>query len=91
MKRHLFTLIIASLYAIGTQAQALDQNVEERLTQFFSNYKTNTNDLISTFFSPANLKLSLGLDYKQNKNKYNLSILGNPLSWRYVYLANTIV
>ena len=57
-------------------------------TQFFSNYKTNTNDLISTFFSPANLKLSLGLDYKQNKNKYNLSILGNPLSWRYVYLAN---
>ncbi|MBR4923425.1 MAG: DUF3078 domain-containing protein [Bacteroidaceae bacterium] len=57
-------------------------------TQFFSNYKTNTNDLISTFFSPANLKLSLGLDYKQNKNKYNLSILGNPFSWRYVYLAN---
>ena len=57
-------------------------------TQFFSNYKTNTNDLISTFFSPANLKLSLGLDYKQNKNKYDLSILGNPFSWRYVYLVN---
>ena len=57
-------------------------------TQFFSNYKTNTNDLISTFFSPANLKLSLGLDYKLNKDKYNLSILSNPLSWRYVYLAN---
>ena len=57
-------------------------------TQFFSNYKTNTNDLISTFFSPANLKLSVGLDYKQNKNKYNLSILSNPFSWRYVYLAN---
>ena len=57
-------------------------------TQFFSNYKTNTNDLISTFFSPANLKLSLGLDYKLNKNKYNLSILGNPFSWRYVYLVN---
>lgn len=57
-------------------------------TQFFSNYKTNTNDLISAFFSPANLKLSLGLDYKLNKNKYTLSLLGNPLSWRYVYLAN---
>lgn len=57
-------------------------------TQFFSNYKTNTNDLISTFFSPANLKLSLGLDYKLKKNTYDLSILGNPLSWRYVYLAN---
>ena len=57
-------------------------------TQFFSNYKTNTNDLISTFFSPANLKLSLGLDYKLSKDKYNLSILGNPFSWRYVYLAN---
>ena len=57
-------------------------------TQFFSNYKTNTNDLISTFFSPANLKLSLGLDYKLKKNEYDLSILGNPFSWRYVYLVN---
>ena len=28
------------------------------------------------------------MDYKLNKDKYNLSILGNPLSWRYVYLAN---
>ena len=40
MKRYLFTLFIASLYAICTQAQALDKNVEERLTQFFSNYLT---------------------------------------------------
>ena len=57
-------------------------------TQFFSNYKTNTNDLISTFFSPANLKVALGLDYKLNKGKYNLSLLGNPFTWRYIYLAD---
>lgn len=57
-------------------------------TQFFSNYKTNTNDLISTFFTPAQLDLSLGLDYKLNGKKYNLSLMGAPLSYTFVYLAD---
>ena len=61
MKRHLFTLIIASLYAIGTQAQALDQNVEERLKQFFSNYQT-------TYANIGTCKLdSFSIDHKQKR------------------------
>ena len=55
-------------------------------TQFFSNYKTNTNDLISNFLSPAQLDVSLGLDYKLDKKKYNLSLMGSPFSYTIVYI-----
>ena len=57
-------------------------------TQFFSNYKTNTNDLISSFLSPAQLKFSLGMDYKLDKKKYKLSLMGAPLSYTFVYLSD---
>ena len=57
-------------------------------TQFFSNYKTNTNDLISTFFSPAQLDVSVGLDYKLNKKNYKLSLAGLPFSYTFVYIAD---
>ena len=57
-------------------------------TQFFSNYKTNTNDLISSFLSPAQLKFSLGMDYKLEKSKYKLSLLGAPLSYTFIYISN---
>ena len=55
-------------------------------TQFFSNYKTNTNDLISTFLSPAQLDLSVGMDYKLNKNKFNMSLMGAPFSYTFIYI-----
>lgn len=57
-------------------------------TQFFSNYKTNTNDLISNFLSPAQLDVSLGLDYKLEKKKYKLSIMGSPFSYTLVYIKS---
>ncbi len=57
-------------------------------TQFFPNYKTNTNDLISSFLSPAQLDVSLGLDYKLSRKKYNLSVMGSPLSYTFVYIDN---
>ena len=57
-------------------------------TQFFPNYKTNTNDLISSFLSPAQLDVSLGLDYKLKKKKYNLSLMGSPFSYTFVYISN---
>jgi hypothetical protein len=57
-------------------------------TQFFPNYKTNSNDMISNFFSPAQLAVSVGMDYKLSKKKYNLSIMGAPFSYTFVYIAN---
>lgn len=57
-------------------------------TQFFPNYKTNTNDMISNFLSPAQLDLSIGMDYKLDKKKYKLSLMGAPLSYTFVYISN---
>jgi len=57
-------------------------------TQFFPNYKTNTNDLISGFLSPAQFKISVGMDYKLSKKNFNISIMGAPLSYTFVYLKN---
>ena len=57
-------------------------------TQFFPNYKTNTNDMISSFLSPAQLAVSVGLDYKLNKPKYSLSLMGAPFSYTFVYIDN---
>ena len=51
-------------------------------TQFFSNYATNSNDLASTFFSPAELNVGLGMDYKFVKDgQCNLSVLINPFNY----------
>lgn len=51
-------------------------------TQFFSNYATNSDDLVSALFSPATLNIGLGMDYKFIKDgKVNLSVLLNPLNY----------
>ena len=55
-------------------------------TQFFANYKTNTNDMISNFLSPAQFDLTLGMDFKQNKKNYSLSLLGSPLAYTFMYI-----
>ena len=60
----------------------------ELSTQFFPNYATNTNNLISSFLSPLQLKLSLGMDYKLSKKKYNISLMGAPFSYNFVYIMD---
>lgn len=57
-------------------------------TQFFGNYRTNTNDLISAFLSPAQLDVTLGMDFKQNKKNYSLSLLTSPLAYSLTYINN---
>lgn len=51
-------------------------------TQFFSNYATNSDNLVSAFFSPAELNVGLGMDYKYVKEgRCNLSVLINPVNY----------
>ena len=58
-------------------------------TQFFSNYETNSDNLVSAFFSPAELNVGLGMDYKYTKDGVcNLSVLINPLNYTLYSVAN---
>ena len=58
-------------------------------TQFFSNYETNTNNLVSSFLSPAELNLGLGMDYKYTKDGIcNLSVLINPINYTLYSIAD---
>ncbi|MBO7258216.1 MAG: hypothetical protein J6V11_04675, partial [Alphaproteobacteria bacterium] len=60
----------------------------ELSTQFLPNYATNTNNLISSFLSPVQLKLSVGMDYKVSKKKCNISLMGAPFSYNFVYIMD---
>ena len=52
-------------------------------TQFFRNYKTNTNIRTASFLSPADLNLGLGMTYSyaNTKKTFNLSASIAPLSY----------
>lgn len=55
-------------------------------TQFSNSYAKNTNDVLAAFMSPANLILSIGMDYKVKTKNIDFSLLLSPLAynWRYV-------
>lgn len=58
-------------------------------TQFFSNYETNSDNLVSAFFSPAELNVGLGMDYKFIKDGVcNLSVLVNPINYTLYSVAS---
>ena len=75
---------------LGVQAvKNLYYTIDAKLTtQFFPNYKTNTNDLVSAFLSPMQFETSIGMDFKLDKSKYKLSLMGAPFSYTFVYIKN---
>jgi hypothetical protein len=57
-------------------------------TQLFHNYTANTNNLISAFMSPANVTISVGMDYKLKKEGMNFSVVISPFSYNWRYVGN---
>lgn len=65
-------------------------------TQFFEGYdlkKDNYDDPISNFFTPAYVKVALGLDYKYGtkKQKKLFSMQASPLSYKLTYVRDTSI
>lgn len=51
-------------------------------TQFFSNYETNSDKMVSSLLSPSELNIGIGMDYKYTKDAIcNLSVLINPFNY----------
>ena len=57
-------------------------------TQLFNSHKTNSQNVVASFLSPANLFVNLGMDYKLNTSKITMSVILSPLSYQWIYVKD---
>jgi hypothetical protein len=57
-------------------------------TQFSNSYKKNTNTVLTSFLAPANLILTLGMDYKLKNKKIDFSLLLSPAAYQLRYVGD---
>lgn len=60
-------------------------------TQLFNSYKTNSPTRVTSFLSPANLFVNLGMDYKLNTSKITMSVILSPFSYQWIYVKDSNV
>ena len=56
-------------------------------TQFYRKYANNSDYIYSDFMSPFESLLSVGMDYKQNRKNYNLTVVLAPLSYDFIFVG----
>lgn len=57
-------------------------------TQLFNNYKTNSKKVTSAFLAPLNFAATIGMDFKYNKKKVNMSVVMSPLAYNLRYVGD---
>jgi len=59
-------------------------------TQLYPNYEKNSNKVIADFTSPLYMNLSVGIDYKLKKERYELSIYLSPVAYNMCWVDRSL-